>query len=231
MARINEVSLIGEVLNSELVPTIVTADKTDGQNHMEVLNFKIRCYNKDTRRYDIIPVAVWGEQKVRECMLYMKKGDVVYVFGELRYKSINWNHKLKTPERVIGTVKATTVEFLSKKLKDKHLSDPTYSINSVRLSGNLASDPIEGDGGFIIAIDRLYPSKDLQVPNHKLTDYVTVIVPDLSCVIGPLKKGSMAIIEGSLMTRRMNDEAITFPSTVVDARLVVGGVDEREVAL
>jgi len=221
MARINEVSLIGTVVNTELDPKTVSPEKTDGQNNMEVLNFLVRCYNEYTGRVDTLPVAVWGENLVRECLMFMKKDDLVYINGELRYKTI-WNHELKRPERIYTTVKASTVEFLSKKLKDQKLYDDKFGVNDVKLAGNLVEDPRWDGEGFILAVDRLHPSKDLKVPNHKLTDYVTIVVKDESCIRGPLKKGSVAIVEGSLMSRKRDDERIGFPRIVVDAKKIVG---------
>jgi single-stranded DNA-binding protein len=274
MARLNMVNLIGTVVNDQLDPRTIGSEKTDGENKMEVLNFLIRTFDEEYQRYFTLPVAVWGEDLVGDCLEFIKKGDLVYVQGELRYKFI-YNKQKKMHEKIYTTVKAATVEFISKKLKDQPLN---YSMNEVKLIGNLVEDPItensikeyprevsvieenrsylEAAGldvqmlidkqvktvneeqakilesikgfslstpetGFVIAVDRLYPSKDLKIPNHKLTDYVTLVVNDKSKIKGDLKKGSVAIVDGKLMTRKRN-EKIVEPRIVVDVKEMVG---------
>lgn len=217
MARLNSVSLIGTVVNENLDPRTVDSEKTDGKQSMAVLNFLVRCFDETLGRYNTLPVAVWGEREILDCMNHLNKGDMVYVQGELRYKFI-YNTETKKHERIYTTVKASTVEFISKKLKGESLA---YSMNEVKLIGNLVQDPTETEDGFVIAVDRLYPSKEVKVPNYKLTDYVTLVMKDKKQVMGNLKKGSVAIVSGKLMSRKL-DEDVVKPRIVVEVDRIVG---------
>lgn len=220
MARLNLIKLIGTVeYEGELDPREISADKTDGKNKMEVLNFFVKCFDEEDKRFYTLPVAVWGEKQVEECLRFMKKGDLVYVQGELRYKYIQ-NKETKEIDRVYTTVKASTIEFISKKLKDEKLQ---FSMNDVTLIGNLVNDAKIGDESesFVMAVDRLYPSKDLKVPNHKLTDYVHLVIRDSEKLKNELSKGSTVIVNGKLMTRKKT-EKYGIPRVVVDVKDIVG---------
>lgn len=217
MARLNSVDLIGTIVNKEFKPNFIMAEKTDGKTNMPVLNFLLRCFDEEKGRHFTYPIAVWGEEMIMDCMDHLKQGDMVYVQGELRYK-FHYNKESHKREKTFTTVKAATVEFLSKKLKDVPLD---YSMNEVKLIGNLVDEPVETEDGFVIAVDRLYPSKDLKVPNYKLTDYVTLVMTDKSIMKTKLHKSSVAIVEGKLMTRKKGDDE-SKPRVVVEVRNIVG---------
>lgn len=231
MARFNSATLLGRVYNKAAKP--VGKDKTDGIEGSFVLNFQLECYCEEDKRSYRIPIAVWGEREVTQCLEYLNEGDLALVQGEIRYKFIRvdetdaegnilynsrTNRPLQKVERVYTAVKATTVEFLSKKMKKEEMF--YHSINEIRLIGNLVDDPKKGEEGFVIAVDRLYPTKQTKSPNHRLTDYVTLLVSDTSEIKGQLKKGSVAIIDGKLMTRKRGNMAI--PTVVVDVKRMVG---------
>ena len=232
MARFNSVTLLGRVYNMVAKP--VGKDKTDGVEGSFVLNFLLECYSEEDKRSYRIPVAVWGEREVTQCLEHLNEGDLALVQGEVRYKfirvdekdelgNVRLHPKTKRPiqkvERVYTAVKASTVEFLSKKMKKEELF--YHSINEIRLIGNLVDEPKKGEEGFVIAVDRLYPTKQTKSPNHQLTDYVTLLVSEESVIRGNLKKGSVAIIDGKLMTRRMQGNMAT-PTIVVDVKRMVG---------
>lgn len=216
MARLNLVSLMGELVSDHLETRMIQKEKTDGKRNIPVLNFLIRCYDKEDQRPYTLPVAVWGKERIDQCLSHLKKGDLVYVQGELRYKHVR-NEEGKI-ERVYTTVKAESVEFLSKKLNDQKLD---YSMNEVKLIGNLVHNPVVAEDGFVVAIDRLYPTKDVTVPNDKLTDYVTLYVSGEEKIVGNLKKGSVVIIDGKLMTRRRQEDQ-SVPRIVVGVNEIVG---------
>lgn len=221
MARINVVQLMGRNVSKEFQIRMIAEGDSEGQKANLVLNFVLECYDEEERKKYRLPVSVWGKELVMQCQHHMKENDLVYVQGELRYKFV-YNKEKREMEKVYTSVKATTVEFVSKKMKNQELD---HSINEVKLIGNLVEDPIYTDEGFVIAVDRLYPSKDLKVPNYKLTDYVTVVVKDKSVIKGDLKKGSMAIIDGKLMTRKIHDipdNGKVNPRIVVGAKRIVG---------
>jgi len=221
MARVNFVQLMGRNVSEEFQIRMIDEEKTDGKNPNLVLNFLLECYDEEEGKSYRLPVAVWGKDLVIQCQNHMKKNDLVYVQGELRYKFI-YNKEKKQMEKVYTSVKATTVEFISKKMKDQDLN---HTINEVKLIGNLVEDLVETEDGFVVAVDRLYPSKDLKVPNYKLTDYVTVLIKDKTQIKGNLKKGSVAIIDGKLMTRKVKDVSETgkvSPRVVVGAKQIVG---------
>lgn len=216
MATLNLVSLTGNVVSRELESRLINKDKTDGKKSIPVLNFLIRCYDKEDGRHYTLPVAVWGKELVDQCMTHLKYGDLVYVGGVLRYKHVkDENGKIK---EVYTSVKASTVEFISKKLKNEKLD---YSMNEVKLIGNLVHNPVVGERGFVVAVDRLYPTKNITVSNDKLTDYVTLFVSDESKIKGNLKKGSVVIIDGKLMTRKKQEDK-SIPRIVVGVNEIVG---------
>lgn len=229
MARFNSVTLLGRVVKME--PKMVGKDKTDGKNRAVVMNFQIQCFDKDDNRYYRLPVAYWGIDEVDQCEDHMNVGDLVLVQGELRYKFIKSKVKdektgktIEKVDRIYTTVKASTVEFLSKKLKNtKHIKDDklNHSINEVKLIGNLVEHPTHSDKGFVVAIDRLYPTKEVKGDNNEKTDFVTLIVDEKEKMSKKLKKGSVVIVDGKLMTRKkIKDKVI--PTIVVDVKNIVG---------
>lgn len=217
MARLNDVLLIGKTLSEELEAKFVRKEQTDGEAGNVVLNFLMKTYDEESGRFITLPVAVWGEELVDQCLTYLKKDDLICVRGEIRYKFI-YNHESKSTERIYTTVKASNVEFLSKKMKTKELH---YYKNEVRLLGNLVDEPIETEDGFVVAIDRLYPTKEVTTHNANLTDYVTLVLDKNSVLRGNLAKGSSVIIEGRLMTRKKRMDIIE-PRIVVTVNEMVG---------
>lgn len=217
MARLNDVMLIGKKVDDGMEPKIVGKSQTDGENANIVLNFLMKTYDEKIKRFVTLPVAVWGEEMVEQCITHLQKDDLICVKGELRYKFI-YNHKSKQMERIYTTVKASTVEFLSKKMKTQELH---YYVNKVSLVGNLVDEPVQTENGFVVAVDRLYPTKDVTAPNSELTDFVTLVIDDDSVLKGNLKKGSPVIIDGKLMTRRKRMDIIE-PRIVVSVDKIVG---------
>lgn len=211
MARLNQVTLMGKVVSEEIEPKIIEKTKTNGEEASVLLNFKIQCWDQEDGRYYTLPVAVWGLDMVDQCEKHIKYGDVICVIGELRYKFIK-DGKGKN-QKIYTAVKAESVEFISKKVKNEPFYHP---INQIRLIGNLVHDPIQSDEGFVIAVDRLAPSKEKSEP-----DYVTLVLKDKSLIRGELKKGSMAIIDGKVMTVRKK-EGVVHPRIVVGVKEMVG---------
>jgi single-stranded DNA-binding protein len=219
MARANLVVLTGIVASEEMDSRMIDASKTDGTTDIPVLNFLVKCFDQVDKRFYTLPVAAWGTDLVSDCMNYMKKGDLVYIEGELRYKHIK-NPITRETEKIYTTVKARTVEFISKKLKDEALELQSHD-NTVRLIGNLVHDPNDDAEGFVLAVDRLYPPKDMKISNDKLTDYVTLVVRDKELFNTNLKKGSAVIVSGKLLTKK-RDENAAKPRVVVDVCKIVG---------
>lgn len=243
MARGNLVTLLAEVVNINYDLKVVSlAEKGKAKNNAVekdlenkeneekmtntmVLNFLVKCFDEDDQRYYTLPVAVWGKKEVKQCQEFLNNGDLVYIQGELRYKFI-YNKTNKKFERVYTTVKADTVEFLTKKLKNtKNIESKKleHYINDVKLIGNLVEDPTDTKKGFVVAVDRKYPTKDVKTPNHKLTDYVTLVLDGDAKVKGNLKKGSVVVVNGKLMTRRIEElEQEATPRIVVGVKEIVG---------
>lgn len=217
MARFNNAVLIGKVVNEVLEPKIIGKDQTDGKKPNAVLNFLIEYFDTDDKRTYKLPVAVWGVDEVMQCKNYLNKGDLVLVQGEVRYKFIK-DPITKEIVKIYTTVKASTVEFLSKKLKNQALE---YAVNEVKLIGNLVGDACDKEEGFVVAVDRLYPTKEATLANEDSTDFITLVVRDKKKIKGNLKKGSVVIVDGKLMTRRRHKELI-MPTIVVDVKEMVG---------
>lgn len=213
MARINQVVLMGTVTNNEFEPRLI---EENGERNM-VLNLKLQYWNNSDKRYYNLPIAVWGSDMVKQCIAHLKKGHLIYVYGELRYKFIR-DPNTSEIKRIYTTVKAASLEFFTKKAGDETFF---HQINEVRLAGNLVEDPVETEDGFILAVDRLYPTKDIKTPNHKLTDYITICCDDKNKIRGNLRKGSMAIIDGELMTKK-RVEGVVQPRVVVRVKEMVG---------
>lgn len=217
MARLNDVFLIGNVVNAELEPKIVGKDKTDGEKANVVLNFLMKTWDEELQRYINVTVAVWGEEMVEQCLTNLKKDDLVCVKGELRYKSI-YNRKSEKTEKIYTNVKVSSIEFLTKKMKTQQLD--CYE-NIVRLVGNLVDDPIKTEEGFLVAVDRLYPTKEVSAPNSELTDFVTLVLSEDSVLKGEITKGKSVYIDGKLMTRKKRLDIIE-PRIVVKVKKMVG---------
>jgi len=217
MARLNDVVLIGKKVDGEMEPKIVSKRFTDGETANVVLNFLMKTYDEEAQRFITLPIAVWGEGLVEQCLLHLKQNDLICVKGELRYKFI-YNRDTKQTERIFTTVKANNVEFLSKKMKTQNLH---YYVNKVRLVGNLVDEPIQTEDGFVLAVDRTYPTKEASAPNSELTDFVTLILDEKSVLRGSLTKGSPVIIDGKLMTRKKRMDIIE-PRIVVSVQEMVG---------
>lgn len=225
MARVNSVTIIGTVVTDlqEVDPRTIHGLENDvrdlgNDSKHQVLNFHVRCFDEEDQRPYTLPVAVWDENLTMQCLMHVNKDDLVYIQGELRYKFV-YNKETRQREKIYTTVKATTVEFLSKKMKGKRIP---YSKNEVQLIGNLVNDPNETEDGFVLAVDRLYPSKDMKVSNDKLTDYVTLVVRDKAAFKSKLKKGSVAIVSGKLMTRKKTEDNTVKPRIVVDVKEIAG---------
>jgi len=218
MARLNDVMMAGKVISEELEPKLVSKNETGGESAQVVLNFKMRTYDKIAQRYITLPVAVWGEELVEQCITELEKGDSICVKGELRFKFIRNKQTGKT-ERIYINVKASCIEFLSKKMKTKDV--PFYK-NSVQLIGNLVSDVKQGDEGFVVAVDRLYPTRETTAPNSELTDFITVVANEGSVLNGALTQGSNVIIEGRLMTRKKRMDDLLEPRIVVAVDNYIG---------
>lgn len=204
-------------MDGEMEPKIVNKRFTDGETANVVLNFRMKTYDEETQRFITLPIAVWGEALVEQCLLHLKKNDLICVKGELRYKFI-YNRLTKQTERIYTTVKATNIEFLSKKMKSQNLH---YYVNKIRLVGNLVEEPIKTENGFTLAVDRTYPTKDISAPNSELTDFVTLVIDEKSVLRGSLTKGSPVIIDGKLMTRKKRMDMIE-PRIVVSVKEMVG---------
>lgn len=228
MARMNRTIIIGRVSEDKALESrVINKEKTDGENSIPVLNLLLetRTKGKNGVRDVRIPVAVWGKKMVRQCSQFLKPGDLVLVEGEYRYKAVK-DEDGKIVQNY-QTVKASNIEFLSKKLKESDTHKLNYSKNEIHLIGNLVHDPrISKDAdyhGFVMAVDRLYPTKEVDgIENDKLTDYVTLVVQDKSKIKSNLKKGSVAIVSGELMTRRVLNRD-TMPRIVVNVDEIIGG--------
>lgn len=223
MARVNLVNLIGTVVTDlqEVDPRTIDGFENEAEKSSKryVLNFYVKCYDEDDKRPYTLPVAIWDESLITQCLMHVNKGDLIYIQGELRYKFIN-NPQTRKREKIYTTVKAATVEFISKKMKGKSIP---YSENNVHLIGNLVNDPTESEDGFVIAVDRLYPTNSVDdISNDKLTDYVTLVVRDKAAFKSKLKKGSVAIVSGKLMTRKKSEDNIIKPRIVVDVKTIAG---------
>lgn len=218
MARLNDVLIVGKVINDELEPKLVSKSESGGESNQVVLNFKMRMFDEEAQRFITLPVAVWGEELVEQCVLHLEKDDSILVKGELRFKYIVNKQTGKT-ERLYINVKTSNIEFLSKKMKTKDV--PFYK-NSVQLIGNLVNDAKQGDDGFVVAVDRLYPTKEATAPNSELTDFITVVANEKSVLNGALTQGSNVIIEGRLMTRKKRMDGILEPRIVVAVDNYIG---------
>lgn len=231
MARVNFVQLIGKVKfplvkdektgeiteNKERALKIRIIDTGNEQDNY-VLNLILRYFDQEENKFHNIPVTVWGRELSQQCFKHLKEDDFIYVQGELRYK-YHFNKETRKREKVFTNVKASTIEFLSKKIKDQPLD---YYMNEVKLVGNVVEMPTKETDGFVVAVDRLHPSKDLEVPNYKLTDYVHVMMKDKNKMKGKIQKGSTVIIDGSLMTNKMTNDGTFSPRIVVGAKEIVG---------
>lgn len=211
MARINQVTLMGRVVSEELEPKIIEKEKTNGTDANVLLNFKIQCWDEEDHRHYTLPVAVWGLDMVEQCEKYLKNGDIISVAGEIRYKFIKGQGNVT--KKIYTAIKADKVEFISKKIKN----EPFYhTMNEILLLGNLVQDPVESEEGFVVAVDRLAPSKEKVDP-----DYVTLVVKDKDIIKGNLKKGSMVVVKGKVMTVKKK-EGVVHPRIVVGVQTMVG---------
>ncbi|QST02993.1 single-stranded DNA-binding protein (plasmid) [Pontibacillus sp. ALD_SL1] len=227
MARFNSATLLGKVVNEKLEPKIIGKHQTDGIKPNAVLNFLIEYFDEEDKRTYRLPVAVWGVDEVEQCEEHMKKGDLVLVQGEVRYKHIPLRDeygKIQRDEndeiimeKIFTTLKTNTIEFVSKKLKNEALQ---YGINDVKLIGNLVSEPTDSEEGFVVAVDRLYPTKEVK-PNENLADFITLVATDKAKIQGGLKKGSTVIVDGKMMTRKRRKDIVT-PNIVIGIKEMVG---------
>lgn len=226
MARVNSVTIIGTVVTDlqEVDPRTINGLESEvgmlekDNKKRQVLNFYVRCFDEEDQRPYTLPVAVWDEELSKQCLMHVNKDDLIYIQGELRYKFI-YNKDTRKREKIYTTIKASTIEFISKKMKGKRIP---YSKNEVQLIGNLVNDPNETEEGFVIAVDRLHPAKEVEVKDDKRADYVTLVVRDKSVFKSKLKKGSVAIVSGKLMTRKKNEDNLVKPRIVVDVKEIAG---------
>lgn len=226
----NDVYLLGQKLEGELEPKIVTRRNRFGEVENDiVLNFLIQTFNEKLDRSYNLPIAIWGEQMVEQCLEHLKSNDFVSVKGEIRNKT-HYNHEKQEIERIFTAVKTSNIEFLSKKFgtQDPDLFEDMYE-NKVRLCGNLTDDIIETEEGYRIAqvaIDRLYPTKEViksKTPNSELTDFITVMLDSETKLKGEFKQGAVVYLRGSLVTRKRRF-GIVEPRIVVKADKMVGKV-------
>lgn len=230
MGRLNKIEVMGKIKKIKK-PTVLGKEEMRSSNNDEqseiVLNLIVQCYDEETKKYYNLPVAVWGEKAIQLTREFAKNrlsvGDLIYVNGELRYSYIyNKDEKgkvmLDSPKLIYITIKANTVEFVSREMKKTTLNT---SINEVRLFGNLVEDPVETEEGFVVAVDRLY-SKEMKLPNYKTTDYITLVMDKKEKMKGNLKKGDFVIVDGKLLTRKQEGEQVR-PTIVVGVNKIVGG--------
>jgi single-stranded DNA-binding protein len=222
--KFNQVQLLGRVVDEELEPRIIGKEKTDGERPAAVLNFRVEYFDKEDDCFYRLPIAVWGTKDVNDCLEHLEKGSLVFVQGELRYKYIFEKNEVGERKliKVYTNVKASRIEFMGEKIKSPIFKK---SINEVRLFGNLRDDPVETEEGFVVAVDRMLPSKENIRSADYSTDYVHLVIKNKELIqrddFKELKKGSAVIIDGKLMTRKINEEIVR-PTIVVSVKDIVG---------
>lgn len=232
MARLNQVELMGTVKNIKLL--VLGKDKTNMDEAQIVLNFVLRYYNQELERYINLPISVWEEKVRMQCVNHLKEGDVVFIKGEIRNKYVydtdtegSENKKEKKLVKIYTSVKASEIEFISKKIHDTKIEISAESFrqkgkNRVLLMGNVVSETIDGKEEIVVAVDRLNSIKNAKLSNHLTTDFITMLLDKETKITGKMQKGSVVMIEGELLTRK-REEGKVIPTIVVGAKDIITG--------
>lgn len=183
-----------------------------------VLNFRLACYDAVDKRSYQLPVCVWDEELIDTCERKMKEGMLIYVEGSLRYKYLI-DELTEKVIKIYTTVKAEKMEFIDIEGLPKHKVPCT---NSIRLIGKLADTTKLSESGdenlFSVQVERNIPKQVLSDVDEG-HDMIPLLVKDKKAFTGSMKKGSLVVVDGRIMTRKKT-ENMSDPRIVVNVNSI-----------
>lgn len=224
MERINKVILMGINMTEDVGREPVKQHKQNIQLQNGkslsnfVLNFRLACYDTTDKRTYQLPVCVWDEELIETCERKMKEGMLVHVEGSLRYRYVV-DELTDEVILIFTTIKAEKMEFFDVKGMPKY-KVPTS--NFIRLVGKLTESTKLSEEGeekiFNLQVERNIPKQILSSVEEGHDD-IPLIVRSKKAFAGSMKKGSLVLVDGKIITRKKTED-FSNPRIVVDVNSI-----------